>query len=89
MLSQQDDSFKHISSLCKRHCHCCSAVYTAVNSSFEWRRTALVILQNSSKNYQSLLNKERLAHFARLLYFRPIGSSAFLLSERIKRLLKS
>lgn len=37
MLSQQDESFKHISRLCKRRSHCCSAVYTAVNSSFKWK----------------------------------------------------
>lgn len=70
MLSQQDDSFKHISRLCKRHSHCCSVVYTAVNSSFKWKRTVVVILWNNSKNYQSLLNKELLAPFIWLLYFR-------------------
>lgn len=72
MLSQQDDSFKHISRLCKRHSHCRSAVYTAVNSSFKWKRTAVVILWNNSKNYQSLLNKELLAQSIWLLYFRHV-----------------
>lgn len=73
MLSQQDDSFKHISRLCKRHSHCCSAVYAAVNrgGALSGRRTAVVILWNSSKNYQSLPNKEPLAQFIWLLYFRP------------------
>lgn len=72
MLSQQDDSFKHISRLCKRHRHCCSAVYTAVSSGFEWRRkTAVVILWNSGKNYQSWLDKEPLAQFIWLLHFTP------------------
>ena len=71
MLSQQDDSFKHISRLCKRHSHCCSAVYTAVNSGFKWKGAAVVILWNNSKNYQSLQNKEPLAQFIWLLYFRP------------------
>lgn len=80
MLSQQDDSFKHISRLCKRHSHCCSAVYAAVNrgGALSGRRTAVVILWNSSKNYQSLPNKEPLAQFIWLLYFRP-GLECFLL----------
>lgn len=89
MLSQQDDSFKHISSLCKRHCHCCSVVYTAVNSSFEWKRTALVILWNNSKNYQSLLNKEAPAQFVWFTVFQTYRLECFLLPERIKCLLKS
>lgn len=75
MLSQQDDSFKHISRLCKRHSHCCSAVYTAVNSGFKWRRTAVVILWNNSKNYQSMQHKDLLSSSGYCIS--DVGLSAF------------
>lgn len=76
MLSQPDDSFKHISSLCKRRCHCCSAVYAAANSSFEWRRNGHSAEQQGKKEAIKVCRIKSRSPTSPAYCISAIGSSA-------------
>lgn len=71
-LSQEDDSFQHISRPWESCCHCCSAVYAAANGR-PGRKP--VILWNNSRKSERLPIEGSLRQVR--LRFGPIDSSAF------------